>query len=349
MATISPSRIPEIPDYLSPEVDANGRVTIRYYHPAARAVWCKTDWNDWEPMAMLPDAGGLWSWTSEPLPPDLYEYSLQVDGALVVDYKNAATKNRFSSFVHVPGPRLLEPNDSAHGTVHIHWYQSTVTGTVRRMHVYTPPGYNSGAAHYPVLYLLHGAGDDDESWVRTGRVNFIMDNLLAQDRARPMVIVMPDGHVLGSNWKEHRGTKLRAFADDFYSHLMPEVERLYRVSADANGRAMAGLSMGGGQTISTGMTRPEMFGAFGLFSSGLWPEITPLLEEALPALRQNPPAPLWIGIGRRDFLFEHCALLRRTFDSGGIPYTYHEDDTAHSWRTWRDYFERFAPLLFPGP
>jgi enterochelin esterase family protein len=330
-------------------VSAEGRVTIRYYHPTARAVWCKADWNDWEPVAMRGGPEGIWSFTSEPLPPDLYEYSIIADGALVVDYKNSAAKNRFSSFVHVPGPRLLEPRDAAHGAVHVHWYPSAVTGTLRRMHVYTPPGYHADAAQYPVLYLLHGAGDDDESWVRTGRVNFIMDNLLAGGRARPMVIVMPDGHVLGANWKEHRGTKLRAFAADFYAHVIPEAERLYRVRSDAGHRAMAGLSMGGGQTISTGMTHPGMFSAFGLFSSGLWPEITPLLEEALPGLRQNPPGPLWVGIGRRDFLFEHCALLRRTLDAGGIACTYHEDDTTHSWRTWRDYFERFAPLLFPGP
>src|SRR5271170_88160 len=161
MAITPPSRALEVPDYLSPEVTPDGRVIIRYYHPAARAVWCKADWNDWEPVAMRADAGGIWSYTSEQLPPDLYEYSIIADGALVVDYKNPATKNRFSSFVHVPGSRLLEPGDAAHGAVHLHWYHSDVTGTVRRMHVYTPPGYGADAAQYPVLYLLHGAGDDD--------------------------------------------------------------------------------------------------------------------------------------------------------------------------------------------
>jgi enterochelin esterase family protein len=303
-------------------------------------------------MAMRRDAAGLWSCTTDPLVPDIYEYSLFADGARVVDYQNPATKNRFTSFLHVPGPGpgIYEAREVPHGTTHAHWYHSAVTGTARRMHVYTPPGYEPETAmRYPVLYLLHGAGDDDASWVRTGRANFILDNLVAEGRARPMVVAMPDGHVLGTNWKENRGTKIRAFAADFYEYVMPEVERLYRVGHTAKDRAMAGLSMGGGQTISTGMTRSGMFGAFGLFSSGLWPEVTPLLERALPELREKAPGVLWVGIGKRDFLYEHCGLLRRTLEGAGVPFIYHEDDTTHSWRAWRDYLERFAPLVFGWP
>jgi len=218
------------------------------------------------------------------------------------------------------------------------------------MHVYTPPGYETDLEHrYPVLYLLHGSGDDDDGWMRLGQVNFILDYLLAQRRVRPMVVAMPHGHVLGTDWSEHRGTKLRAFAADFYEYVIPEIERLYRVGKDPKHRAMAGLSMGGGQTISTGMTRPAMFSAFGLFSSGLWPEITPLLEQALPDLQQSPPAVLWIGIGKQDFLYGHCAFLRRTLEVAGVSFIYHEDDSTHSWDIWRDYLERFAPLLFGGP
>jgi enterochelin esterase family protein len=180
-------------------------------------------------------------------------------------------------------------------------------------------------------------------------MNFILDRLLAQGRVRPMVVAMPHGHVLGTDWAEDRATKLRVFAADFYEFVIPEVERLYRVGRDPAHRAMAGLSMGGGQTISTGMTRPAMFSAFGIFSSGLWPEITPLLEQALPALLQSPPAPLWIGIGRRDFLYGHCVFLRRMLDVAGLSFIYHEDDSTHDWFTWQDYLERFAPLLFGGP
>jgi enterochelin esterase family protein len=218
------------------------------------------------------------------------------------------------------------------------------------MHVYTPPGYESNAQLcYPVLYLLHGAGDDDASWIRTGRLNFILDNLIAQGRARPMVVAMPYGHIFGTKWTEDRPTKLRAFAADFYEYIMPETQRLYRVGTARADRAMAGLSMGGGQTISTGLTRPGMFSAFGIFSSGLWPDITPLLQSALSDLRAQPPDTLWVGIGRRDSLYQHCVLLRRTLEAAGAPFTYHEDDTTHSWRAWRDYLERFAPLLFPSP
>jgi enterochelin esterase family protein len=345
------SRAPQVPDYLSPEVAADGRVTIRYYHPAARAVWCEGEWTDWEPVAMHRDNAGLWSCTSEPLEPDIYEYCLFADGARVMDYQNPSTKNRFTSFLEVPArsaaPRGYDAREVPHGATHTHWYHSGVTGTPRRMHVYTPPGYEAEPSWtYPVLYLLHGAGDDDEGWVRTGRANFIMDNLVAEGRCRPMVVAMPDGHPLGTDWKENRGTKLRAFAAEFHQYVIPEVERLYRTGREPKDRAMAGLSMGGGQTISTGMTRAAMFGAFGIFSAGLWPEVTPLLEPVLPELREKPPGVLWIGIGRRDFLYGHCTFLRRMLDVASVPYVYHEDDTAHSWQTWRDYLGRFAPLLF---
>jgi enterochelin esterase family protein len=342
----------QIPDYLSPEVEPNGRVILRYYHARAQSVWCEAEWNDWQPMPMQRGSGGLWSCVSGPVAPEIYEYNLFADGARVIDYKNPATKNRFTSFVQVPGPEpaLYDLRETPHGTVHQHWYHSAITGAARRMHIYTPPGYETETARrYPVLYLLHGAGDDDEGWIRTGRANFILDNLIAEGRARPMVVAMPDGHLFGTVWKEQRGTKLRAFAAEFYEHVMPEVERLYRVGRERNERAMAGLSMGGGQTISTGMTRPGMFGAFGIFSAGLWPEVTPLLEEALPALRETPPGLLWIGIGKRDFLYGHCAMLQRTLSVAGIPFTAHEDETGHSWRAWRDYLARFAPLLFPAP
>jgi enterochelin esterase family protein len=351
LASKSASRAPQVPDYLSPEVASDGSVTIRYYHPWARAVWCEADWNNWQPIAMQRDAEGLWSCVAGPLEPDIYEYCLFADGARVIDYQNPATKNRFTSFLEIPPSHSSHNSpDVPHGATHIHWHHSAVTGTARRMHVYTPPGYEAALdRRYPVLYLFHGAGDDDEAWVRTGRVNFILDNLLAAGRAQPMIVAMPDGHLLGRDWKENRGTKVRAFTAEFYEYVLPQVERLYRVSTGPGDRAMAGLSMGGGQTLATGLTRPSLFSAFGLFSSGLWPEVTPLLEEALPQLRAAPPAVLWIGIGRRDFLYGHCAALTRRLEVAGIPFTYHEDDTAHSWRTWRDYLERFAPLLFRGP
>jgi enterochelin esterase family protein len=346
------SQAPSVPDYVSPEVSADGRVTLRYFHPMAHKVWCEAEWNDWAPVLLRRGGDGIRSCASEPLAPDIYEYNLFADGARVIDYHNPATKNRFTFFVHVPGPgpALYEAREVPHGTVHLHWYHSGVAGAVRRMHVYTPPGYETETARrYPVLYLLHGAGDDDEGWIRTGRANFILDNLVAEGRARPMVVVMPDGHLFGTNWKEERGTKIRAFAADFYEYVKPEVERLYRLGAERKDRAMAGLSMGGGQTLSTGMTRPGTFGAFGIFSSGLWPEVTPLFEQALPELREKPPEVLWIGIGRRDFLYGHCTMLCRALAVAGVPFTRHEDDTGHSWRAWRDYLGRFAPLLFREP
>jgi len=344
-----PGPAPEPPDYVSPEISPERRVTLRYHHPTARAVWCEAEWNAWQPVPLLPAGGGLWSHTSEPLDPDIYEYKLFADGARVLDPQNTHMKNRFTSLVEVPGtePALYDFQPVPHGAVHRHWYHSSVTGAIRRMHVYTPPGYETETARvYPVLYLLHGAGDDDEGWTRSGRLHCILDNLIAAGRATPMVVAMPDGHILGRNWKEDRAAKLLAFDADFHQHVVPEVERLYRVGRDRSRRAMAGLSMGGGQTISSGLTRPAFFSAFGLFSSGLWPEVAPRLQTALPALREHPPGVLWAGIGRRDFLYAHCERLRQALSGAGIPFTYHEDDTTHSWRTWRVYLERFAPMLF---
>jgi enterochelin esterase-like enzyme len=343
------ARDQQTPDYISPEIGADRRVTLRYHHPAARKVWCEAEWNAWQPVALQREAGGIWACTSAPLAPDIYEYNLFADGARILDPQNPLTKNRFTSLVDVPGsaPAAYDMQPVPHGTVHVHRYDSSITGTPRRMHVYTPPGYEAETAgEYPVLYLLHGAGDDDEGWTRSGRANCIMDNLIAAGRAAPMIVVMPHGHILDGKWKEGRAEKLAAFKADFYAHVVPDAERLYRVSGD---RAMAGLSMGGGQTVAIGLTRPALFCAFGLFSSGLWPEVTPLLTPALPALRANPPRSLWIGIGRRDFLYGHCTLLRETLTRAGVSFDYHEDDTGHSWRTWRVYLERFAPLLFRKP
>jgi enterochelin esterase-like enzyme len=348
----APGRTPQSADYSSPEVSADRRVTLRYPHPTARAVWCEAEWNDWRRVPLERDGNGLWSCTSAPLAPDIYEYNLFADGARVLDPQNPLTKNRFTSMVDVPGaePAAYDMRPVPHGTMHIHWYDSSVAGCPRRMHVYTPPGYETEPSRtYPVLYLLHGAGDNDDGWTRSGRAHCIMDNLIAAGRATRMVVVMPDGHILGCNWKEDRARKLAAFDADFEKHLVPEIERLYRVGRGREHRAMAGLSMGGGQTVAIGLTRPLQYSAYGLFSSGLWPEVAPLLTPALPELRQNPPDTLWVGIGRRDFLFGHCTLLRETLTAAGIPFAYHEDDTGHSWRTWRVYLEHFAPLLFRAP
>jgi enterochelin esterase family protein len=327
-------------------------VTLRYHHPTAGAVWCEAEWNDWQRVPLQRDGSGLWSCTSGPLAPDIYEYNLFADGARILDPQNPLTKNRFTSLVEVPGaePAIYTMGAVPHGTVHVHWYGSAITGAARRMHVYTPPGYETETGRvYPVLFLLHGAGDDDEGWIRSGRVHCILDHLIAMGRAVPMVVVMPDGHILGRNWKEGRAEKLAAFEVDFYGYLVPEIERLYRVGRERRLRAMAGLSMGGGQTVAIGLTRPQEYGAYGLFSSGVWPEVAPLLAAALPELRRTPPGVLWIGIGRRDFLYGHCTQLRQTLTAAEIPFAYHEDDTGHSWRTWRVYLERFAPLLFREP
>lgn len=341
----------EIPDYTSPEVDAESRVTVRYFQPRAQTLWLQAEWNDLQPAAMHRDAAGLWSITSQRLKPEIYEYSLFADGVPVADGRNPWARHVFASLVQIRGvgPAAWDLREVPHGSTHTHWYASGATGETRRLHVYTPPGYEEGTERYPVLYLLHGSGDDDASWIQTGRVHWMLDNLIAQGEAVPMIVAMPYGHAGGKVWKEDRARKIALFSADFHEAVIPFVEGRYRTRQEAPNRAMAGLSMGGGQTICAGLTRPDLFKAFGIFSAGLWPEAAPFLRPALGALRACLPSVLWIGIGRRDFLYPRCQELRRELAEAGVPFQYHEDGSSHTWQPWRDYFLRFARLLFRTP
>ena len=261
-------------------------------------------------------------------------------------------------YVEVPGPadhpRPDQWRDVPHGAVTMHWYSSPLNGSLRRVQVYTPPGYaQETARRYPVLYLLHGSGDNDSHWVLIGQANVIADNLIAEHRAVPMLIVMPDGHVGNRSGGRETGDRWRyreMFEKDLLEGVVPLVESNYRVQADAQHRAIAGLSMGGGQSIGTGLGHLERFAWVGAFSAAASGD-DPVLEwlQADPAAANRQLRLLWIAVGKSDFLLAMNRDFVKALDGLKIRYTYHESAGAHTWIVWRSYLHEFLPLLFQEP
>ena len=355
-ATAAVVAVPDAPDYASPEVSSDGCVTFRFFAPNARAVVVELDADNWTRHALTRDERGLWSYTTSPLSPNVYDYALRVDGLRTFDPRNSRTRPGTMSQVEVGGavPQYFQVQNVPHGTLHSQWYNSRATGTQRRVRIYTPPGYEAAKGRYPVLYLLHGSGGDDEDWTRDiGRANLILDNLIASRRAVPMIVVMPQGHINIPNRKFERGETMTLFENDLIGDVMPLVERNFRTKKGRANRALAGLSMGGGQTAVVGFKHPELFGAYGVFSAGVWNDSTALFQSSIATLQraqvgQKPSARplLWIGIGKDDFVYERSNTLRERLNAAQIPFTYVETEGGHTWSNWRDYLNRFAPLLF---
>ena len=341
---------------VSPEVHADGQITFRLLAPKAEKVSVTCEAVGTQPMTK--DADGLWSVTVGPLPPGIYDTQFDVDGLRITD---PASPNVFGNrqgsrgYVEVPGPagqpRSDEWRDVPHGTVTIHWYTSKVTGARRRVHVYAPPGYQQNAdQRYPVLYLLHGSGDNDSHWTLLGRANVIADNLLADGRTVPMIIVMPDGHVVDRSLQRQpadRKAGRESFEKDLLESVLPLVEANYRVSADAAHRGIVGLSMGGGQSIGVGLGHLDQFAWVGAFSAAVAPD-----DPVLVALGSNPDEAnrklqlLWIGIGKDDFLLARNHDFVKALEELKIRHTYHETAGSHAWGVWRGYLAEFLPLIF---
>jgi len=344
----------------SPEVLSERRVTFRLLAPKATVVMVQGEWGRSrvpERVPMMPNNRGVWSVTVGPLPPAPYRYTFVVDGVVVVDPRNPSTVPggaSVQSMVVVPGPAsdLSSEMPVAHGAVRAVWYQSAF-GTTRRMHVYTPPGYDKSGESYPVLYLVHGANGSDAQWSTIGRAGFILDNLLAAGRAKPMIVVMPDAHVPGAPTDR---LPLSAdddkFAGDFQRAIVPYVEKELRVRKDARFRAIAGLSMGGAQTLLIVLNQPRAFGYVGLFSAGWWPDDLATVERRHRAVLDDATALaqmklVWIGVGTDDRpAFPNTQELRSMLRRHGIEHTYRETDGDHTWINWRRYFNEFASLLF---
>jgi len=344
---------------VSPEVLPDGRVTFRLRAPNAKEVVLHCEGT--KGGSMQKDDQGVWSITTEPMQPDIYAYSFVADGLQVIDPSNALIKYNLlntESQVHVPGPATLpwEINDVPHGVIHRHFYRSAMVGDDRPFLVYTPPGYDAAAKQpYPVLYLLHGYSDAEDAWVTVGRANVILDNLIAQGKAKPMLVVMPLGYgnkeVISGGWQGLRNgsawqDSITRFRDSVLSEVIPQVEKAYHASKDRSGRAIAGLSMGGSQSLFIGLNAPDRFAWIGAYSSG---GLNADFEKQYPGVNEGLNSQLrllWIACGRQDGLMGSNQKLVEWLKSKAVHYTWVETEGGHSFTVWRRYLAQFAPLLF---
>lgn len=345
---------------VSPEVLPDHRVVFHIYAPKASEVTLHGDWMIGPANLKLEkDEQGVWSVTAGPLMPDVYSYAFSVDGVKTIDPRNAEIKPGIASndsMFSVPGDEAaFEANQPVpHGDIRIAWYTSKTLDAQRELHIYTPPGYDRGGAKYPVLYLLHGAGDDDRGWSTIGRAGFILDNLLAASKALPMIVVMPNGSMPRRGMSEQaRASAQDLFASDLLGSIIPYVEANYRVRTDRESRAIAGLSMGGGQTLRVAPPNLDKFAYIGVFSAGVSERIAPDFESRCAEFLNNPDRTnklvklFWIGVGADDTLTNAAAKnLSTILDQHGIRHQFHQSAGAHTWINWRHYLNQFAPLLF---
>ena len=357
----------------SPEILPDNSVIFRLKAPEASSVQVVGTWaRDFKPVPMVRNDSSVYEVKIGPLPSDMYEYRFILDGVAILDPGNNAV-TRDGVYVEnrllVPGKLadLIAVQDVPHGKVSAVWYQSPTLGTQRRMYVYTPPGYEQGKAKYPVMYLLHGGGGDEDGWVNRGRVNYIIDNLIASKQSVPMIVVVTNGNPdavaapldrpSDKNSNDARGIAAMAsmrFEQSFVQDVVPYIEKNYRVIADADHRALTGFSMGGYQTQNITNNNPGMFNyiavmSMGLFSSFRNANVAYDREKhvaQLKTLMASQPKFYWIGIGKDDFLFETVTKLRTLYDEIGVKYTYRESEGSHTWKEWRLYLTELAPKFF---
>jgi enterochelin esterase family protein len=304
---------------------------------------------------------GVWETTVGPIAPGAYRYNFNVDGLTVIDPRNPATSESNAntwSLVVVPGSDFMDTKNVPHGAVASVTYYSTALGKFRRMHVYTPPGYEAGSQKYPVFYLLHGAGDSDDSWTSVGRAGFIVDNLIAANKTKPMIIVMPAGHTSQMQGMGRGAAPVAGappprdeFFDDFTGDIMPYVEKNYRTINDRAHRAIAGLSMGGSQTLNVAFKHLDKFAYIGVFSSGIlggntadW-EKNHLADLDNASLKKGLKT-LWFSTGADDGLITTSKSTVDLLNKHGFNATFKESPGAHTWINWRNYLNEFTPGLF---
>ena len=339
---------------ISPEIHTDARVTFRVKAAKAEKVLLLGDWlKRGDNHAMAKGEDGVWTTTAGPFPPGNHIYGFEIDGVQTPDPENASVKLRASragSFFHIPGDAVWQPNNVAHGNVEINFHRSKTLGDTRWFSVYTPPNYHNTAKEYPVLYLLHGANDTPVGWVMIGSANYIMDNLIARDYAQEMIIVMPFGHAVphGSP-RDVQRTNNEKFEQYLLQDVLPMIENKYRVLKTQKDRAIAGLSMGGGQAIRIGLKNLDKFSVIGSFS-GAVPQnerAKQLIDILDDANQVNKALDLfWIGCGRDDFLLERNKDFVKTLKEKGIDHRFQLTDGVHNYHVWRTYFAMLAPALF---
>ncbi len=373
------------PQVASPDVHADNSVTFNLIAPEAQKVQITGDFlppkkveyggNTYEMPGvadLVKNDKGVWTLTTGPLQPELYTYNMLVDGVKIIDplnvYNIRDINNLFSVLLIGGNQRadLYKVNKVAHGTVSKIWYESPTAGLTRRLTVYTPAGYETSGKEYPVLYLLHGIGGDENAWSELGRAAQIMDNLIAQGKAEPMLVVMTNGNISQEACpgetsegfrvptmmlpKTMEGSFETAFPD-----VVKFVEKTYRVKKDKAHRAIAGLSMGGCHSLFISINYPDLFDYVGLFSAAVdrqqnnqegYPNIYADRNQKIDRLFSKHPKLFWMGIGKTDFLIQSNNDLRAYLDSKNHKYTYLETEGGHIWRNWRIYLSEFTPLLF---
>lgn len=350
------------PQFESPVISDDNMVTFKVHSPTAQTVAINGSWMGWgESLECEKGDEDVWSVTVGPLDEYMYHYNLFIDGVSAIDPKNPHALRdgvRYASMLIVPGKKseIFEINDVPHGTLSKIWYDSPSLDLSRRMYVYTPPGYESSSKKYPVFYLLHGGGGDEDAWTSLGRTNYIMDNLIAAGKALPMIVVMTNGNAFQTsslrtapnapeltreNYRQYSGLFEKSLVKD----VIPFIEKNYRVRTGKENRAIAGLSMGGGHTVTATTEYPDVFGYIGVFSAGLWEARTDV-EEKFTALKNSGINLYWVGCGEEDFVMESNKRLLGMLHKTGIEHEYHESKGGHTWANWRDYLCIFAPKLF---
>jgi enterochelin esterase-like enzyme len=366
----------------STQILADNQVTFRLYAPEATDVRLTGNWKDGERVAMTKDSAGIWSVTV-PLTPELWFYRFVVNGVPTVDPQNNNVLRDALvvwNTLLVPGTAsaLYQNRDVAHGTLSYVWYESPSLERRRRMQVYTPAGYETSTTRYPVLYLLHGYGGDENEWTAGGRAAQIMDNLIAGGRARPMIVVMPNGHAAehmapGTGPVEGQTPRPQppmgplpasalptrpetasaatfgmvlggSYPETFMTDVVPFVERTYRVAPGRANRAVAGLSMGGMHTIAIATANPKAFDYVGIFSHAA--RIDSTIDPRLAALKAGHPKLVYMAVGVDDILLDNSRVLLEHMKKVGLVPTYHETPGAHTFFVWREYLSDFAPQLF---
>lgn len=362
-------RGPQGPQVVSPEVLPDRRITFRILAPQAETVSIRGGdipslaGQHPSPPTFTKGDDGIWEATLGPVDPGAYRYTFVVDGVPVIDPRNphiSESNTNVWSLVVVPGSDFMDTKNVPHGAVAAVTYYSTAIDKFRRMHVYTPPGYENNQQKYPVFYLLHGAGDCDESWTSVGRAGFILDNLIAAKKVKPMVVVMPAGHT-STTFGGGRGPvapgaagapRRDEFLEDFVDDIMPYAETHYRVLTDREHRAIAGLSMGGSQTLNIAFSHLDKFAYIGVFSSGiLGANAAPDWEKNHLAMLDDPSLKkglklVWFSTGSQDGLIARSKDTVEMLKRHGFDASFNESPGAHTWINWRNYLNEFATQLF---
>ncbi len=354
---------------ISPEVKEDKSVVFRLYAPGAITVKVVGTFKD--PIAnidLVKNDTGLFEVKTGPIASDMYVYTYLVDGVKMLDPANRVVVRDggyIESRLMIPGgiTDLIDVKDVPHGRVTAVWYPSPVTGMNRRMIVYTPPDYDKNKKKYPVLYLMHGGGGDEEAWISRGRANYILDNLIAAGKANPMIIVITNGipSVAAAPGDRPLNTLLTStgspsamttgkFEESMIKDIVPFIEKNFRVIADPEHRALAGLSMGGYHTQKISNANPGFFSYLCVMSMGTFGNFGNYNKEEhiaqIKALKESNPKLYYIGCGKTDFLFRGVTELRALYDEIGFKYTYRESEGGHSWNNWRLYLSEFAPMIF---